>query len=82
MPSTRSSEKNEEPQANGSSEQAAGAKHDMEEKTSPAPKRAKKDDDGKTQMTIEESMPEYGCTSFALMLSLLTILKQRQRWRS
>ncbi|KAK8102409.1 hypothetical protein PG984_015555 [Apiospora sp. TS-2023a] len=57
MPSTRSSEKSAEPQANGSSEQVAGAKHEIEEKTSPAPKRAKKDDE-KTQMTIEESMPD------------------------
>ncbi|KAK7946256.1 uncharacterized protein PG986_010577 [Apiospora aurea] len=53
MPSTRSSEKNAEP-----TDQAAGAKHEMEERTSPAPKRAKKDDGEKTQMTIEESMPD------------------------
>ncbi|KAK8070595.1 hypothetical protein PG997_010798 [Apiospora hydei] len=53
MPSTRSSEKNTEP-----TDQATRAKHEMEEKTSPAPKRAKKDNDEKTQMTIEESMPD------------------------
>ncbi|KAK8023746.1 hypothetical protein PG993_011812 [Apiospora rasikravindrae] len=53
MPSTRSSEKNAE-----STDQGAGAKHEMEEKTSPAPKRTKKVDDEKTQLTIEESMPD------------------------
>lgn len=79
MPSTRSSEKITEPEANGSSEQATGAKHEMEDKTSPAPKRVKKDDE-KTQMTIEESMPEYVCPSFALVLSSLTILQQCRRW--
>ncbi|KAK8109713.1 hypothetical protein PG999_007850 [Apiospora kogelbergensis] len=57
MPTTRSSEKNTEAQANGSSDQASGTKHEIEEKTSPAAKRAKKDDE-KTQKTIEETMPD------------------------
>ncbi|KAI1260902.1 hypothetical protein F5Y18DRAFT_403583 [Xylariaceae sp. FL1019] len=41
----------------GAGEDATGAKHDMPDKTSPEPKRAKKDDDGKKQQTIEETMP-------------------------
>ncbi|KAK8074130.1 hypothetical protein PG994_005029 [Apiospora phragmitis] len=57
MPTTRSSEKTTEAIANGLSDQTAGAKHEIEEKTSPAPKRAKKDDE-KTQKTIEETMPD------------------------
>ncbi|KAK6839385.1 hypothetical protein PG987_005251 [Apiospora arundinis] len=57
MPTTRSSEKSTEANTNGSSDQAAGAKHEIEEKSSPAAKRVKKDDD-KTQKTIEETMPD------------------------
>lgn len=79
MPTTRSSEKNTEAQANGSSDQASGTKHEIEEKTSPAAKRAKKDDE-KTQKTIEETMPEYVlCISIFPVLLSLTYLIQRQR---
>ena len=53
MPSTRSAAaKGDAP------EPAAGSKHEVDDKTSPAPKRAKKEDSDAKQKTIEESM-EY-----------------------
>lgn len=52
--STRSADKNGEG-ANGSAGQTAGDKHQIDEKSSPRSKRAKKTD-GKEQKAIEETL--------------------------